>query len=40
MLPELTTRPSFRERSLPSSATKNVVIMPGKNRDILLNGEA
>lgn len=27
-LPELTTRPPFRERSLPSSATKNVVVAP------------
>ncbi|ONM40768.1 Protein kinase protein with adenine nucleotide alpha hydrolase-like domain [Zea mays] len=30
-LPELTTRPPFRERSLPSSATKNVVVLPGKD---------
>ncbi|XP_066312043.1 U-box domain-containing protein 35-like isoform X2 [Miscanthus floridulus] len=30
-LPELNTRPAFRERSLPSSATKNVVVLPGKD---------
>ena len=31
-LPELNTRPAFRERSLPSSATKNVVVVvPGKD---------
>ncbi|CAL4975632.1 unnamed protein product [Urochloa decumbens] len=27
LLPELTTRPPFRERSLPSSATKNVMLL-------------
>ncbi|CAO2170419.1 unnamed protein product [Urochloa humidicola] len=38
-LPELTTRPPFRERSLPSSATKNVVLLlpaaaaAGSNKD-------
>nr|CAB3473366.1 unnamed protein product [Digitaria exilis] len=30
-LPELTTRPPFRERSLPSSATKNVMIPAAKD---------
>ncbi|OEL16307.1 U-box domain-containing protein 34 [Dichanthelium oligosanthes] len=30
-VPELTTRPPFRERSLPSSATKNVNVVPVKD---------
>ncbi|WVZ69947.1 hypothetical protein U9M48_018660 [Paspalum notatum var. saurae] len=30
-VPELTTRPAFRERSLPSSATKNIVLPSSKD---------